>query len=114
MGSERPVAARQRSRALSHANHVRVARARLKRRLASGHGSAAEIISAPPYNLVTMPVGQILLSQPGWGPVRSRRLLQSVSVPERKQVGTLTLRQQRALVACLEEGEGQGPAARST
>jgi hypothetical protein len=114
MGFEGPVAARQRSRALSHANHVRVARARLKRRLGSGRGSAAEIISDPPFDLVTMPVGKILLSQRGWGPVRSRRLLQSVSVPERKQVGTLTVRQRLALVACLEGGEEQGAAAPST
>jgi hypothetical protein len=92
----------QRSLALAHANRVRVARAKLKRALASGQRNASEVISNPPFNLMSMPVGQIVGSQRGWGPIRSRRLLRSALVPEEKHVGTLTERQRRTLLAMLE------------
>ena len=102
MGSERPMPDIQRSRALAHANRVRGERARLKRALANGQRHASEVISNPPFNLMSMPVGQIVGSQRGWGPIRSRRLLQSAAVPEGKHVGTLTERQRRAILAMLE------------
>jgi hypothetical protein len=106
MGSERPMADLQRSRALAHANRVRTARASMKRALANGQRNASEVISNPPFNLMTMPVGQIVGSQRGWGPIRSRRLLGSALVPEGKHVGTLTERQRRTLLAMMDVGDG--------
>jgi hypothetical protein len=41
------------------------------------------------------------MSQKRWGRTRCRRLLVSLSVPENKQVGTLTERQRLALAAVL-------------
>jgi hypothetical protein len=102
MGSESRVAASQRSHALTQANRVRSTRAALKRALGSGQRSAAEIISNPPWNARTMRVGQVLVSQRGWGPARCRRALRSASVPEAREIGSLTERQRRALLAVLE------------
>src|SRR5439155_26303798 len=96
------VASEQRARALRDANRVRCGRARLKRSLASGGRSAADLISDPPVEVRTMTVRQLVVSQRGWGPVRSRRLLRAASVPEGKELRSLTERQRRVLAARLE------------
>jgi hypothetical protein len=96
-----PAAVSQRSQALRQANRIRSARATLKRALESGRRSAAEVISDPPWIAQTMAVRQVVLSQRGWGTVRARRLLRSASVPEDKELGALTERQRRALLAML-------------
>jgi hypothetical protein len=102
MGSARRVVVSQRSHALTRANRVRSARADLKRSLGSGRSSAADVISDPPWAARSMPVKQVVMSQRGWGPVRSRRLLRSAAVPEDKSLETLTERQRRALLNVLE------------
>lgn len=91
-------------RALEQANHVRFARAKLKRQVRAGGLSAAETILACPWQARTMPLTELLLSQRGWGRIRSRRLLLSVQVPENKPVGTLTERQRLAIAAALSRG----------
>ena len=48
-----------------------------------------------------MSISDLLMSQKRWGRTRCRRLLVSLSVPENKQVGTLTERQRVALAAVL-------------
>jgi hypothetical protein len=48
-----------------------------------------------------MSISDLLMSQKRWGRTRCRRLLVSLSVPENKQVGTLTERQRLALAAVL-------------
>jgi hypothetical protein len=104
MDSARP-AASQRSRALTQANRIRSAQAELKRALGTGRRSAADVISDPPWSARNMPVAQVLASQRHWGPIRSRRLLRSASVPVDKKLGSLTERQRRALLAILEARE---------
>jgi hypothetical protein len=101
MGSEKRAAVAQRSQALTEANRIRSARAELKRELASGRKSAADVIAEPPRSATTMPVLQVVLSQPWWGPARSHRLLQSAAVAEDTSLGTLTERQRRALLTKL-------------
>ena len=108
MSSARPVVSQQRSRALAQANGVRVARADLKRALASGQRSAAGVIYDPPSSVLTMPVRQVVLSQRGWGPARCTRLFRFASVPENKDVGSLTERQRRALLTMLEVDDHHG------
>jgi hypothetical protein len=93
----------QRRRALEYANGVRRARADLKRRVRAGRLGAAEVVVACPWYARTMTVTDLLVSQRGWGPIRSRRLLRSVLVPENKQVGALTQRQRLAIVAVLAQ-----------
>jgi hypothetical protein len=83
----------QHLQALEYANRVRLARARMKRRVAAGELSAAEAHS--------MSISDLLMSQKRWGRARCRRLLVSLGVPENKQVGTLTERQRLALAAVL-------------
>jgi hypothetical protein len=90
-----------RLRALEHANHVRTARAELKRRVKAGGLSAADVVLACPWQARTMSVSELLVSQRSWGRTRTRRLLLSLRVPENKQVGTLTERQRVALAAVL-------------
>lgn len=91
----------QHLRALEHANRVRLARARLKRQIGAGELAAAEVILSCPWEAHSMSISDVLMSQKRWGRARCRRLLLSISVPENKQVGTLTERQRRALVAVL-------------
>ena len=94
-------AAPQHLQALQLANRVRLARAELKRRVASSEVSAAEIVVNCPWEAASMGVSDLLMSQRRWGRARCRRLLVSLGLPENKQIGTLTVRQRRALAAVL-------------
>ena len=94
-------AQKQQLRALEFANRVRLARARMKRNVAAGEVTAAEVIMSCPWQAHTMEVSDLLMSQRRWGRTRCRRLLVSLGVPENKQIGTLTERQRLALAAVL-------------
>jgi hypothetical protein len=96
-----PAASPQRLRALALANRVRHARAELRTRIAEGRLSAAEVILTCPSEIASMPIGQLLASQRGWGEVRSRSFLTRVAVREDKAIGSLTERQRRALTSTL-------------
>jgi hypothetical protein len=91
----------QHLRALEYANRVRLARARLKRRIAAGELAASEVILSCPWQAHTMRISDLVMSQKRWGRTRCRRLLMAHSVPENKEVGTLTERQRLALSAVL-------------
>src|SRR5437868_12202545 len=94
-------AAPQHLQALQLANRVRLARAELKRRVAGGEVSAAEVIVECPWEAASMGISDLLMSQRRWGRARCRRLVVSLGLPENKQIGTLTVRQRRALAAVL-------------
>jgi hypothetical protein len=91
----------QHLRALEYANRVRLARARMKRKIAAGELPAADIVLSCPWQAHSMSISDLLMSQKRWGRTRCRRLLVSLSVPENKQVGTLTERQRLALATVL-------------
>ena len=91
----------QHLQALEYANRVRLARARMKRRIAAGELSAADVVLSCPWQAHSMSISDLLMSQKRWGRARCRRLLVSLGVPENKQVGTLTERQRLALAAVL-------------
>ncbi len=91
----------QHLRALEYANRVRLARARMKRRVAEGELSAAEVVLSCPWQAHSMSISDLLMSQKRWGRTRCRRLLMSLGIPENKQVGTLTERQRLALADVL-------------
>jgi hypothetical protein len=102
MGNAATVApAPQHLRALEQANHVRLARAELKRRIASQELSAAEVVLMCPHEANGMSISDVLMSQRRWGRARCRRLLLSLHLPENKQLGTLTQRQKLALAAVI-------------
>jgi hypothetical protein len=91
----------QRLLALERANHVRNARAELKRQLRAGEVEAAEAILRCSRDTDTMTVTELLLSQRGWGPTRATKLLRSVSLSDHKALGSLTERQRLTLAAVL-------------
>lgn len=87
----------QRLRALEHANAIRLARAELKRRIADGNVSAAEVILECPDAARRWTVSELLLSQRRWGSSRCRKFLERNGVSEIKLIGALTERQRRML-----------------
>ena len=102
MGNSGTVGAEQQHlRALEYANRVRLARARMKRKIAAGELSAADVVLTCPWQAHSMSVSDLLMSQKRWGLTRCRRLLVSLGVPENKAIGTLTERQRLALAAVL-------------
>jgi recombinational DNA repair protein RecR len=92
----------QHLRALQRANHVRLARAELKRRIAEGELTAAEVILASPWEADGMAIADVLMSQRRWGGTRCRKFLAMFQISEAKTVGSLTQRQRIALGAQLE------------
>jgi hypothetical protein len=92
----------QRLRALERANAVRLARAELKRRIADGEVSAAEVILDPPYEAGSWAICELLMSQRRWGSTRCRKFLSRNQITETKPLAALTERQRRLLAAQLE------------
>jgi hypothetical protein len=94
--------------ALERANQIRTSRTELKRRLRDGQVNAAEVIPRSSRDTATMTVAELLSSQRGWGPARSKKALVSVSLSERKTLGSLTERQWVTLAGVLSIGERSG------
>src|SRR3712207_9453416 len=92
----------QHLRALERANAVRLARAELKRRVAEGEISAAEVILAAPWEADSMSVSDLLTSQRRWGHTRCRKFLQAIPMSENKTIGSITERQQIGRASCRE------------
>ena len=88
-------------RALERANKVRLARADLKRRVATGETSVAEVVMECPWEAQSMSVADLLMSQRRWGVSRCRKFLAQIPMSETKTVGTMTDRQRRTLAAML-------------
>jgi hypothetical protein len=93
----------QHLRALERANAVRLARADLKRRVADGELTAAEVILGAPWEADSMTVSDLLTSQRRWGHTRCRKFLQAIPMSENKTIGSMTDRQRRALAQLLGE-----------
>ena len=96
------IAEPQRLRALGRANEIRLARAALKRSIALGEVSAAEVILQCPDAASSWPIGDLLISQRRWGSTRCRKFLSRSHIIETKPVGTLTDRQRRLLATSLD------------
>jgi hypothetical protein len=92
----------QHLRALQRANEVRLARAELKRRVAEGELTVAEVVLESPWEAQSMAIADLLMSQRRWGRTRCRRFLAQVPLSETKTLGSLTERQRRAVAALLE------------
>ena len=92
----------QHMQALAHANEVRLARAALKRSVASGEVEAAEIVRDCPWQVESMTVGELLRSQRRWGRTRARKFLFSLALNENRELGRLTARQRLLLAQALE------------
>ena len=95
-------------RALERANEVRLARADLKRRVADGELSAADVILTAPWEVESMAVADLLMSQRRWGHTRCRKFLAGIPMSETKTIGSMTERQRLALSATLSMTSGRG------
>ncbi len=93
----------QRMRALQRANEVRLARAAIKRHVALGKVSAADVLLECPDAAASWPVGELLMSQRRWGTTRCRRFLTRNHITETKPIGSLTERQRHLLAGSLRE-----------
>jgi len=102
MGDTATLAAgQQHLQALERANRVRLARAQLKRRVATAEVTASEVVLSCPWEAHSMSISDLLMSQRRWGRSRCKRVLVSIQVPENKTVGSLTERQRHALAGML-------------
>jgi hypothetical protein len=88
-------------RALERANKVRLARADLKRRVATGETAVAEVVLDCPWEAHSMAIADLLMSQRRWGQTRCRKFLSQLPMSEKKTVGSMTDRQRRTLAALL-------------
>ena len=95
----------QHMQALARANRVRLARAELKRQVAEGELSAAEVVLECPWEAESMAIAALLMSQHRWGRTRCRRFLGATPMSETKTIGSMTGRQRRALAARLDGDE---------
>jgi hypothetical protein len=93
----------QRLQALERANEIRLARAELKRRIAEGEVSVADVLLDPPFEAGSWAIGDLLMSQRRWGSSRCRKFLFRHHIMETKPVSALTERQRRLLAGQLEE-----------
>jgi hypothetical protein len=98
----RPGGAPQYMRALERANEVRLARAELKRRIATGEIDVADVLLDCPWEADSMAVADLLMSQRRWGQTRCRKFLAQLPMSEKKTVGSMTERQRQTLVAMLQ------------
>src|ERR1700722_9948891 len=95
----------QRLRALERANEIRLARAELKRRIAVGDVSVADVILSSPEEAESWSVSELLMSQRRWGSERCRKFLKRNDIYELKSIGSLTNRQRVLLANQLESRE---------
>jgi hypothetical protein len=98
----------QHMRALAQANRVRLARAELKRQVADGEATVAEIVLARPWEAESMTIADLLMSQHRWGRTRCRRFLASIPMSETKSIGSMTERQREELARRLSGDHEQG------
>jgi hypothetical protein len=88
-------------RALERANQIRLARAELKRRIASDELDVADVILECPPEANSMAIGDLLMSQRRWGQTRTRKFLAQMPMAEKKTVGSMTERQRQTLAQML-------------
>jgi hypothetical protein len=92
---------RQRLDALARGTRIRQVRANLKRRIADGDVSAAEVILLRQWEVESMAIVDVLRSQRHWGEIRCRRFLMPMRLLESKTLGSMTERQRLAVAARL-------------
>lgn len=97
----------QHMRALERANEIRLARAALKRKVAAGKASAADVVEEVPPETESMTIAELLTSQKRWGRIRGRKFLAPLAIGENKRLGSLTDRQ-RSMLADELRNEARG------
>ncbi len=88
----------QRLGALQQANEIRLARAKLKKDLASGKLELAQILAEPPECVRTARLRELLLVLPKIGSVKAGRILAQCGIAHSKTLAGLTDRQRADLL----------------
>lgn len=83
--------------ALDMANETRAGRARIRRDLAAGRRSFAQVLDEAPPEILSMPIGQLLAAQPRWGKHKVDKFAVRLGIKPERAVGRLTVRQRDAL-----------------
>jgi hypothetical protein len=99
---------------LEQANAIRLARAELKRRIAVGDASVADVILNCPEAARKWTVSELLMAQRRWGITRCRKFLDRNGISEIKAIGALTERQRVLLADQLQEFGAQPEAGHPT
>jgi hypothetical protein len=76
----------------------------MKRKIAEGQLTAAEVVLTCPWEVESMTVADLLASQRRWGATRCRKLLDGLQIRETRTVNSLTERQRGALAERLRAG----------
>lgn len=97
----------QRLDALGRANDVRIARARFKEEVKSGQRPVSSALVAPPAEVHTMKVADLLLTVRGVGTVKAGQMMRRVAIAPSKTVAGLSERQRRELLDVLGVRAGQ-------
>jgi hypothetical protein len=97
----------QRFAALKRANHIRSARAVLKRELGAGSITMASLMDAD--DCATMKVIDALLAMPKVGRIKAHRALTMARISPSKTLSGLTVRQRRELLALLPDAPAPSP-----
>ncbi len=100
----------QRLEALERANHIRLARAWVKRDLKRGDIDPAELFLDPPEEILNAKVFDLLLAAPGWGRDRINRAFAHARISPAKTVAGLSERQRLELGNLLRHPPHGGPA----
>jgi hypothetical protein len=104
----------QHMEALARANAIRLRRARLRREVAAGNRSLADVIADPPVEAKGATVGSALAWQYRWGSERVRRFLSDlqgrgvVFLSETRPLEALTQRERHHLAAELRGDRTEG------
>jgi hypothetical protein len=98
MGTQAVAPAPQHMQALAQANRVRLARADLKRDVAEGRRTVADVLMEVPWEAESMTIMDLLMEQYRWGGARCRRFLRAVRISETKTLGSMTVRQRNLLI----------------
>jgi hypothetical protein len=93
----------QRRQALERANAVRIARAKLKKDLATGNADLAPLIANPPEFAVSAKVVDLLVSLPKIGQVKAHQILSHARIAPTKTLGGLTSRQRGELLKLIQQ-----------
>ena len=92
----------QHLRALDQANRIRLARAAIKRKLATGADPTPYLLE-PTEELANMTIMELLRSQQRWGRTRTRQFLVPLAIAENRPLKRLTDRQRAAVAEALVE-----------
>lgn len=87
--------------ALQKAQSIRLARCQLKRDVASGRITVADVLMNSQKCTENMTVFELLMSQQRWGRTRVKKLLATLPITESKTIGSLTDRQREAIIRSL-------------